>query len=204
MPDPQTSASPPDKPKRPPRSPIKRFQQAAPLEQIAIVLGGILVFFVVALLLSVIIGVVTGGSEDVAAVVAIVRDMFIILLAMQAMLITLALIVMILQLASLINLLQNEITPIAKNLQDTSQTLRGTTNFLSENLTLPIIEGRAWAAGFANFVRELRGIRRATQPNGASTPPTETTASTLNPPPTPVKPQPSHAGATPHAEKKPS
>ena len=152
------------------RNPVKRvwntFQEANAIWKTIYVIGALVGIFVIVLLLALIIGIVTGESEDVAGVVAIVRDLFIILLAMQGMIISLALVVLILQVATLTNLLQNELTPIVKNLQDVATTLRGTSEFLSDNLTTPVIQTSSFLTGVSAFMTEITGVRKALKSNG--------------------------------------
>jgi len=69
-----------------------------------------------------------------------IRDIMIIIMAIEFMFLGIALLVLIVQLATLINLLQNEIIPIVESSSETANTLRGTTEFLSENLTEPVIK----------------------------------------------------------------
>lgn len=68
-----------------------------------------------------------------------IRDIFIIIMALESLLIGLTLVILIVQLARLINLLQNEIKPILDSTNETVSTLRGTTNFISDNLVEPVI-----------------------------------------------------------------
>jgi NADH:ubiquinone oxidoreductase subunit K len=86
-----------------------------------------------------------------------VRDIFIILMALESIVIGVALIILVVQLASLINLLQNEIKPILKSTSDTVNTLKGTTAFLSENLTNPVIKVNSSVAG-AKKLLDLIGL----------------------------------------------
>ncbi|MGD2252069.1 MAG: hypothetical protein PVF70_04035 [Anaerolineales bacterium] len=67
-----------------------------------------------------------------------IRDIMIVLMAAESLLIGLALIVLIIQLAKLMALLQNEIKPILDSTNETLNTLRGTTSFLSKNLIKPV------------------------------------------------------------------
>src|SRR5574340_998953 len=60
-------------------------------------------------------------------------------------------IVLILQLAALINLLQNEIKPILDSTNDTVNNLRGTTQFLSNNLVEPVLKLNEYLAGMKKF-----------------------------------------------------
>ena len=86
-----------------------------------------------------------------------IRDIFIILTALIALVIGAALIILIIQLAVLINLLQNEIKPILKSTTDTVNTVKGTTTFISDNLTNPVIKISSTVAGLRRFV-ELVGL----------------------------------------------
>ena len=69
-----------------------------------------------------------------------VRDIFIILMALESLLIGLVLIVLIVQIARLTNLLDNELKPILNSTNETISNLRGTTKFLSDNLVEPVIK----------------------------------------------------------------
>ncbi len=88
-----------------------------------------------------------------------VRDIFIILMALESIVIGVVLIILVVQLASLINLLQNEIKPILKSTSETVNTLKGTTAFLSENLTSPVIKINSSVAG-AKKLLDLIGLFR--------------------------------------------
>jgi hypothetical protein len=74
------------------------------------------------------------------------RDVFIILVAFEFMIIGLALVILIVQLAKLVNLLQNEVRPILDSASEAAKTMRGTAQFLSHNLTEPVIKASAGMA----------------------------------------------------------
>lgn len=80
-----------------------------------------------------------------------IRDLFIILMALESLVIGAALVVLIIQLATLINLLQNEVKPIIESTSETANTLRGTVTFLSDNLSEPVIKLNAYLAGMKTF-----------------------------------------------------
>jgi len=80
-----------------------------------------------------------------------IRDIFIIFMAFESLIIGVALVVLIIQIASLINLLQNEVKPILQSTSETVNTLRGTTEFLSENLVEPVIKLNSYLAGLRKF-----------------------------------------------------
>lgn len=88
-----------------------------------------------------------------------IRDIFIIVVALESLVIGVALIVLIVQLASLINLLQNEVKPILKSTNETVNTLRGTAEFLGENVVEPVIKLNGYMAGLTRML-ELMGIRK--------------------------------------------
>jgi amino acid permease len=88
-----------------------------------------------------------------------IRDIFIIVVALESLVIGVALIVLVIQLASLINLLQNEVRPILKATNETVNNLRGTAEFLGENMVEPVIKLNSYMAGL-NRMLELMGIRR--------------------------------------------
>jgi hypothetical protein len=76
------------------------------------------------------------------------RDIFIILMALESLLIGLALTILIIQIARLTNLLENEVKPILDSTNETISNLRGTTKFLSDNLVAPIIKLNEFLAVF--------------------------------------------------------
>jgi hypothetical protein len=80
-----------------------------------------------------------------------VRDIFIIFMAFESLIIGAALVVLVIQIAGLINLLQNEVKPILQSTNETVNTLRGTTEFLSENLVEPVIKLNSYLAGLRKF-----------------------------------------------------
>jgi hypothetical protein len=88
-----------------------------------------------------------------------IRDVFIIVVALETLVIGVALIILIVQLASLINLLQNEVKPILTATTDTVNTLRGTAEFLGENVVEPVIKLNGYLAGLTRML-ELMGIRK--------------------------------------------
>ncbi len=91
-----------------------------------------------------------------ATTAAMVRDIFIIFMALVFLLLSAALIVLIIQLAILINLLQNEIKPILDSTNKTVNTLKGTTTFLSNNLVEPVIKLNETLAGLKRLIDLIR------------------------------------------------
>ena len=85
-----------------------------------------------------------------------VRDVFIILMALESMLTGLALTILIVQVARLTNLLENEVKPILDSTNETVSNLRGTTKFLSDNLVEPVIKLNEVVAVFQRMIDILR------------------------------------------------
>ncbi len=88
-----------------------------------------------------------------------IRDVFIIVVALESLVIGVALVVLVLQLASLINLLQNEIRPILHATTETVNNLRGTAEFLGENVVEPVIKLNGYLAGLYRML-ELMGVKK--------------------------------------------
>lgn len=88
-----------------------------------------------------------------------IRDIFIIVVALESLVIGVALIVLIVQMASLINLLQNEVRPILHATNETVNNLRGTAEFLGENVVEPVIKLNSYLAGLYRML-ELMGIKK--------------------------------------------
>jgi len=93
-------------------------------------------------------------------VTAHIRDVFIIFLAIQSLLVGLVMIILIIQLAQLINLLQNEVKPILDSTNETVSNLRGTTEFLSDNLVEPVMKANEYSASLRQLLLFLGLVRR--------------------------------------------
>lgn len=99
-------------------------------------------------------------SPDTSSItVARIRDVFIIIMAIESLFVGLVLTILMVQLARLINLLQNEVQPILDSTNETISNLRGTTEFLSSNVAEPIIKLNEYLAGFQKMT-EILGIKR--------------------------------------------
>ena len=120
------------------------------------------------IMIAVIVGVVILLAALVFAIIILmqpttptdrIRDVFIIVVAFESLVIGVALIVLIIQLASLINLLQNEVRPILTATSETVNNLRGTAEFLGENVVEPVIKLNGYLAGMSRVI-ELMGIKK--------------------------------------------
>jgi hypothetical protein len=70
-----------------------------------------------------------------------------------------AVVVLSVQVATLVNLLQNEVRPMLNSTNDTINNLRGTTEFLSENLVEPVIQLNGYLASLKRML-ELMGLNK--------------------------------------------
>jgi len=84
-----------------------------------------------------------------------VRDLAIILLALESLVIGVVLVVLILEIRNLAKLLREEIKPILDSADETARTVRGTTSFVSETLVNPMIRASSFAAGIVQALRIL-------------------------------------------------
>ena len=92
------------------------------------------------------------------AALTFVRDLAIVLLAVESLVIGIVLIILILEVRSLARFLRNEIKPILNSADDTVRTVRGTTTFVSDTFVTPMVRISSFATGVAQAMRIL--VRR--------------------------------------------
>jgi len=105
---------------------------------------------------AIIAGIVILSRSD-PATTSHIRDIFIIVLALEALIIGVAMVILVVQLALLMNLLQNEIKPILETTHKTVDTLKGTSAFLSKHAVKPVMKISSLAAGARKLI-EIIGI----------------------------------------------
>jgi hypothetical protein len=159
MATPELEQQPPTPTTPPPAPPLTPEQQAELREQerkqkliVTSVVAGIVL---IAVLISVAIYFLLLPTTPTDKI----RDVFIIVVALESLVIGVALIVLIVQLASLINLMQNEVRPILIATNETVNTLRGTVEFLGEEVIEPVMKLSGYMAGLARML-ELMGIKK--------------------------------------------
>ena len=107
-----------------------------------------------------VVGLIIAGiivlSQQPQEVTSKVRDIFIILLAVEMFVVGVALIILVIQLASLSNLLQNEVKPILDSTTATVNDLKGTVKFLSDNVTEPVIKLYQSMAGINRLLQMFK------------------------------------------------
>lgn len=86
------------------------------------------------------------------------RDILVILLAFLSIVVVVLLVILIYQVWSLVRLIRGEVTPILESVRQTTSTVKGTAEFVSETTVLPIIRVASAMAAANRFVRALFGL----------------------------------------------
>jgi hypothetical protein len=118
------------------------------------------IIVIAVLLLAVTATIVYFLMQADAGTTSKIRDIFIIFMALEFVIIGVALVILIIQLAKLVNLLENEVKPIIAATSETINTLKGTTDFLSNNLVAPVIKLNSYMAGFKKVFDLLKIVRK--------------------------------------------
>ncbi len=152
MPQPEQQTLPPTPQLTPEQLAELREQDRKQKQTMAAIIAGVVIFL--ALLILAIYGLMLPSTPTDK-----IRDVFIIVVALESLVIGVALVVLIIQLASLVNLLQNEVRPILNATNETVNTLRGTVEFLGEEVIEPVMKLSGYLAGL-NRMLELMGIKK--------------------------------------------
>jgi hypothetical protein len=97
-----------------------------------------------------------------------VRDVAILLLALESLVLGILLAVMLVQLRRLVQLLRDDIAPILDSANDTARTVHGTANLVSRTVVEPLVTVRSYATGTREAFRNLLAIRRAAKRDATS------------------------------------
>lgn len=89
---------------------------------------------------------------------AVVRDVAILLLALESLVLGILLAVMLIQLLKLVRLLREEIEPILDSANDTAKTVHGTTGLVTRTIIEPVIKVSSYAAGARQALRSLLAV----------------------------------------------
>jgi hypothetical protein len=131
--------------------------------KIGIGIGGVVVVVVLVLVLIFLLN----NPETTETV----RDLFIIVLALESLVIGTLLVILVYQLITLVRMLRDEIKPIIESTQQTLNTTKGTATFVSQRVTRPAIVVSSYASGIARSVSVLVQMlprKRHPQPTPAS------------------------------------
>ena len=88
-----------------------------------------------------------------SGIVATIRDVAIIFLALESILIGIILVVLIWEVRSLAKMLREDIKPIIQSVDETARTVRGTTTFVSENFVTPLVRVSSFTSGIVEALR---------------------------------------------------
>jgi ABC-type sugar transport system permease subunit len=125
---------------------------------------GISIAIVVLLLVFLIGGTIWAIQPQNQDVTRGLRDVAIILLAFLSLVISAMSIAMLYQVTMLTLLLRDEIKPLLESVNETMNTVRGTTVFMSENVVQPTIKVASTLSGVWRTLEVLAGIRSSVQP----------------------------------------
>lgn len=90
-------------------------------------------------------------------IIEALRDIVIIALALGSCLFGIAFIIMLVMIIRLVNMLEFEIKPILQQTNETINTLKGTTTFVSQNVVKPVTKASSYAAGVRRGLKVLLG-----------------------------------------------
>lgn len=99
----------------------------------------------------------------------VIRDIAIVFVAVETLLIGLAMLLLIFQIQVLIRVLRDEIGPLLNSVNDTAATVRGTTEFVSQNVVNPFIKWAGFTAAVQRVTDDLINVVRSARPRSQST-----------------------------------
>lgn len=106
---------------------------------------------------------------------ATIRDIAIIIIAIQSIVIGVLIAVLIWQIWRLVKIVQTELMPIIEDTQETVKTVRGTAEFVSNNVVSPVIQTdprmTKWRTTSSALMRDLRFGKRVPPPRTPPPPP---------------------------------
>jgi len=122
-------------------------------KQVALIAGGVILLVLLIALLVLAISAMVRDPQGTETI----RDIVIIFVAGETLIVGVALILLVVQLARLTALLQNELRPLIDSTNETVNTLRGTSQFLSQRMVSPVIKANSSVAA----LRRALGLFRA-------------------------------------------
>ncbi len=82
-----------------------------------------------------------------------IRDIAVVILALESVIIGIILIIFLWQMIAFIRFMRDEVKPIIGDLQETSRVVKGTTNFLTEEVVSPTIKVSSVIAGLTKAAK---------------------------------------------------
>jgi len=99
---------------------------------------------------------------------AAVRDVAILLLALESLVLGVLLAIMLIQLRKLVRLLRDDIAPILDLANETAHTVHGTTDIVSRTVVGPLVKISSYTAGTRQALRSLFVIARKLKSSSAT------------------------------------
>ncbi len=96
-------------------------------------------------------------SRSFALEIDVVRDLFIIAIALEACVFGLVLVILLVMVVRLVNTLEFEIKPILQKANQITTTAQTTTEFVSENIVQPTIKAKGYVSGVRAGAKALIG-----------------------------------------------
>lgn len=125
-----------------------------------------------------------------AVAIATLRDISIILLAIMSIVVGVIMIVLLLQIRNLVVLMRQELKPLIESTQQTADTVRYTSQFMSKRVAKPVVDVMSAAAGVRQGFASLRDSVLGPRPDASPAPAAPTTPSA---PPPAVSAEPNHS-----------
>lgn len=91
----------------------------------------------------------------------VIRDIAIIILALESIVIGIVLTLLLWQVRSLTRLLEQEIKPMLDSMRETIGTVKGTTSLVSETIVSPAVKIGGFAAGVRRALEVLLSFKRS-------------------------------------------
>jgi hypothetical protein len=95
-----------------------------------------------------------------SGIVATIRDVAIIFLALESIAIGIILVILIWEVRNLAKMLREDIKPILQSADETARTVRGTTSFVSENFVTPLVRVSSFTSGVVEALRIIAGRKK--------------------------------------------
>lgn len=115
--------------------------------------------------------------------IATLRDLSIIFLAIMSIVVGVIMVVLLLQIRDLIILMRQEMKPLIESTQQTADTVRYTSQFMSKRVAKPVVDVISVAAGVRQGFASLRDGVLGPRPAAPTAPPTVPTVSSPTAPP---------------------
>jgi len=152
---------PPAEPQSAPTSPAASRPSAEEVRRQRLLIAAAIAIPIV---LLIVLAIGTALAVNYPSQTSSVRDVAIIFLAFLSIGVGVMLVLLIYQVTKLTLLLRDEIKPLLESVNETMNTVRGTTVFMSENVVQPSIRVASTLSGVWRALETLAGIRASVQP----------------------------------------